>query len=102
MAKKRVKPEGQWGVPFKTKTGKDITLLNPQEKRTKFYNERLNNCHFTNDKKCKVDKNGQPIPLTDKQVAYRVGYEAAIKEQNKLYRATHKNYVSKHPENIKK
>ncbi len=96
MAKKNT-----WGTKVTTQKGKKITLLNPQEKRQKFFQERLTNTHLTNDMICKTDKAGNCKPLTDTEAAYRSGYERAIKDQNRLYRAKHPKYVSKYPENIK-
>jgi hypothetical protein len=90
----------KWGTQVTTKTGKTVTLLNPQEKAQKFFKERTdypdgNGVHLTNNLEVKTSE-GCPIPLTDTEKSYRVGYENAVKDMNKLYRATHPEYKSKY------
>ena len=74
-------------VTIKTKKGKDVTLLNPSEKGTKCADELRSGIRQTNDGHIKLDKFGNPIPLTDTEKAWRSGYLQAQKDSAKCYNA---------------
>ena len=78
-------------VPYKTKKGKCITLLNPFEKGKKYYLEQMANVRTTNDGEIKND--GQP--LTSEQRAYRAGYLAAQKDSRRAFKHKHPEYKNK-------
>lgn len=50
---------------FKTKKGKEVTLLNPSEKGRKFAEELRYGVRLTNDFSTKRDKDGNYLGLTD-------------------------------------
>lgn len=70
---------------FKSKKGKIITLLNPSEKAKKFAVEIKNSKHYTNDRKVKRDKKGNPLKLTKAQKSYRAGYLDSRKDSSKAW-----------------
>ena len=70
-----------------TRKGKRITLLNPAEKGRKAAAELRVGVHGTNDGQIKRDGNGNPIPLTDTEKAWRSGYLAARKDSADCYNA---------------
>ena len=72
---------------YKTKTGH--VLLNPQEKRSKAFNELKTGVKRTNDGKFKLDEKKKAIRLTKEERAYRSGYIAAQNDSAKAYNATH-------------
>ncbi|MDE6402020.1 MAG: hypothetical protein K2L54_05335 [Clostridiales bacterium] len=72
---------------YKTKNGKEITLLNPAEKGKKAALELKHGCHLTNDFVVKGDKNGNPIPLTDTEKAWRSGLLSARRDSANCYNA---------------
>lgn len=72
---------------WKTKTGKEIILLNPAEKGKKAAAELKAGIHFTNDGQVKLDKSGKPIPLTDTQKSWRSGLLSARKDSARCYKA---------------
>lgn len=82
-------------VVVKSKRGKDVTLLNPNEKGNKAYAELAYGVHMTNDGRVKTDKAGNATELTDTERAYRSGYLAAQKDSRKAFRANNPNYKSK-------
>lgn len=69
---------------------KDITLLNPQEKRKKYFEELKTGFKQTNSGEVKKDKDGKKIPLTEKEKSFRVGFIAAQNDSAKAYKAKHK------------
>lgn len=73
---------------IKTKRGREITLLNPHEKGTKYFDELTNDVRLTNDQSIKFDKFGQPTRLTKTEKAWRSGYLAAQRDSRKCYNAT--------------
>lgn len=77
-------------VVVKTRRGKDVTLLNPSERGSKFANELRNNCKQTNDGRFKVNRHGQCIELTDAERAYRAGYLAAQKDSANAFKHNRK------------
>lgn len=72
-------------VVVKSRSGKDIRLLNPAEKSNKFAYELKTGMHFTNFGDVKTDRNGKPLRLTKNQRAYRVGYLGARKDNSKCF-----------------
>lgn len=79
----------------KTRKGNKITLLNPQEKREKFFDELSNGIHLTNDKKIKMSKKGKPVRLTNTEKAWRSGYIQAQNDSAKCFKSRKKNYNKK-------
>ena len=77
-------------VVVKSRKGKKVTLLNPSEKSTKYAMELKNNIRLTNNCECK-DCSG----LTETQKAYRSGYLAAQKDNQKAFKSKHPNYKRK-------
>ena len=77
-------------VVAKSRKGKNVTLLNPSEKTTKYAIELKNNIRLTNNGECK-DCSG----LTKTQRAYRGGYLAAQKDNQKAFKSKHPNYKRK-------
>ena len=73
---------------YKTKTGH--TLLNPQEKRNKAFEELRTGFKKTNDGRFKTDDNRKVIRLTNEERAYRSGYIAAQNDSAKAYNSKHK------------
>ena len=78
-------------VPYKTKRGKTITLLNPYEKGKKYYLEQMANVRTTNTGEIKDDGK----PLTSEQRAYRAGYLAAQKDSRKAFKHSNPGYKNK-------
>ena len=74
-------------VTVKNRRGKKVVLLNPQEKRNKFFDELSNNVALTNDNHLKTKRNGKPKRLTDAQKAYRSGYIQAQNDSAACYKA---------------
>lgn len=75
---------------FKTKKGKNVTLLNPSEKGGKFARELKSGIGETNLGEVKTHKNGKPKKLSDTQKSYRSGYLQARKDSAAAYKAKHK------------
>ncbi len=71
----------------KSKTGKEITLLNPAEKSRKYSAELKAGIRATNNHEVKRDKNGKKLTLTKSQRAWRVGYITARKDNAKAYKS---------------
>jgi len=69
------------------KTGKTITLLNPNEKGRKAAYELKHGIKYTNAGQPKVNKLGEIIVLNKTERAYRAGYLAARKDSGKAYKA---------------
>lgn len=74
-------------VKVKTRKGKTITLLNPQEKRDKYFKELKTGVARTNTGKVKYTKNGKPKKLSGKQKSYRVGYIGAQNDSAACFKA---------------
>ena len=74
-------------VTVKNRRGKKVVLLNPQEKRNKYFDELANDVALTNNKHLKTKRNGKPKRLTDAQKAYRSGYIQAQNDSAKCYKA---------------
>ncbi len=74
-------------VVVTNKKGKQVTLLNPSEKGRKCAAELRAGIHATNNQKIKKDKNGNSIPLTDTEKAWRSGYLAARKDSANCWNA---------------
>ena len=87
--------------PYKTKKGKDITLLTPSEKGAKFAHELRTGERVTNAGEQKLDENGKPIKIGKKTArdlqarAYRAGYLDAQKDSAKAFKKKNPNYVRK-------
>lgn len=73
-------------VTVKTKDGKDKILLNPQEKRDKYYQELALGEKITNNYEPKNQR------LNDVSRAYRAGYLAAQNESAKIFKKKHPKY----------
>lgn len=70
----------------KRKSGHDVTLLNPQEKKAKAYKELEYGFGFTNDGEMKLTKDGSSVKTLSKgQRAYRSGLIAGITCCQKAY-----------------
>lgn len=70
-----------------TRTGH--TLLNPSEKREKYFVELMQGVKRTNNGSFKLDENKKAIHLTPEQRAYRSGYIAAQNDSAKCYNSKH-------------
>lgn len=79
-----------------TSSGKEITLLNPNEKAAKAAKELTTNCHFTNDGDTKKTEFGGIKVLTSQERAYRMGYLAARRDSADVHLA------KTNPEKLKK
>lgn len=73
-------------VLVETRKGKKIFLLNPSEKAGKFASELKHGIRFTNAGEMKVDRNDNPLTLTDEQRAYRSGYLQSRQDSAKVYK----------------
>lgn len=88
-------------TPYKTKKGKDITLLTPSEKGFKFAREIKTGERLTNAGQPKLDENGKPIKIGKKTTrdlqarAYRAGYLDAQKDSAKAFKKKNPNYIRK-------
>ncbi len=71
----------------KSKSGKDVVLLNPSEKGGKFARELKEGFHRTNDGHYKLDDNGKGLKLDKTARAYRSGYLDARKDSAAAYKA---------------
>ena len=75
------------------KTGEtsQVTLLNPHGKGAKYAAELRRDEHLTNEGRVKRyqsgKKQGQPVPLSDVQRAFRSGYLQAQSDSAKAYKA---------------
>ena len=78
------------------RTGKEIYLLNPSEKGTKYALELKHNRAITNNLKRKMDpKTGHQQQLSREQRAFRSGYLQARKDSAKAYKSMHPRYKRK-------
>ena len=73
-------------VTVKNRKGKNVTLLNPSEKASKFAGELSTGIRKTNDGRYKADKNGD-VGLSKVQRAYRSGYLDARKDNASAWKA---------------
>ena len=69
--------------------GMNKVLLNPQEKRNKFFAELKGGTAITNLGEVKKHKNGRKKTLTKEQRAYRSGYIQAQNDSAACYNAKH-------------
>lgn len=81
------KVKSPWGdkksvTVVKSKTGKDVTLLNPSQKAAKMAVELKGNVKLTNSRSAVKSDAG----LTDAERSYRAGYLAARKDSAKVYK----------------
>lgn len=74
-------------VVVKSRSGKNVTLLNPAEKGAKYSAELRANVRCTNDHRVKKDKNGKKLGLSKAQRAYRAGYLTARSDSAKAYKS---------------
>ena len=82
-------------VVVKNKNGKDVTLLNPNEKVQKALVELKYGVHLTNNGHEKRDKNGNVIPLTSEERAYRAGQVSMASDSQKAFKHKHPRYKRK-------
>ena len=66
-----------------------VTLLNPHEKRQKYFGELQSGVAITNDGEFKRDERGNKKKLTKQQRAYRAGYIQAQNDSVACYNAKH-------------
>ena len=78
-------------VIVKNHRGKEVVLLNPQEKRNKYFCELKHGVKCTNAGECKI-RNGKNVKLKDTERAYRSGYLAAQKDSAKAFKSRYPNY----------
>ena len=71
----------------KTKTGKNVTLLNPAERSRKYAAELKSGVRLTNDGVVKVDKKGNYMGLNCCQRAFRSGVLNERQQSAKAYNA---------------
>ena len=71
-------------------TGNGSVLLNPSEKRDKFFKELKQGVKRTNDGKFKLTKDKKAMRLTKEERAYRSGYIQAQNDSVKCYNAKKK------------
>lgn len=84
--KKNGKPSKD-GTVVTFKDGTKTTLLNPSGKGKKFAFELSTGTRVTNGGDFKKDDNGNEIPLSGEQRAFRSGYLTAQKDNAKAYKA---------------
>lgn len=82
-------------VLVRNRKGKQVTLLNPSEKATKYAHEMAFGIKYTNNGEEKLNRKGQPKRLTDLQRSYRAGYLAHQKDSNRAFKSKHPNYKRK-------
>lgn len=82
-------------VVVKSKSGKNVTLLNPAEKGKKYAAELKAKVRCTNDHHIKRDKNGKKLGLSKAQRAYRAGYLTARSDSAKAYNSNRKKRKSR-------
>ncbi len=74
-------------VVVTNKRGKQVTLLNPSEKGSKFACELKTDIRYTNDGLIKTDDRNNYMHLSPEQRAYRAGYLDAQKDSAKCFNA---------------
>ena len=77
----------QSGVTVTFNDCTSVTLLNPSGKGEKYANELRDGKRYTNDGQVKLDKNGNEMPLTAEQRAYRSAYLQALSDSAKAHNA---------------
>lgn len=82
-------------VIVRNKNGKEVVLLSPSEKYTKYMDELQNGCKQTNGGRIKYGKNSKPVRLTQQERAWRSGYVSAIVDSSKAFKSKHPNYKAK-------
>ncbi|MCM1556217.1 MAG: hypothetical protein NC087_01645 [Anaeroplasma bactoclasticum] len=75
---------------FGVKKGKQVCLLNPNEKGKKYSTELKSNTKQTNAGTIKKDSTGKPLKLTEKERMFRVGYLNARKDNANAFKAKQK------------
>lgn len=75
---------------IKRKNGKEVTLLNPSEKGSKFASELKRGFKLTNSGSFKLDNDKKGIRLNDKERAYRSGYLDARKDSANCWKSQKK------------
>ena len=73
-------------VVVRNKKGKQIRLMNPNQKAMKYAEELKNNMHFTNFGEVKTTKSGKIKRLNDNQKSWRSGYLTARKDNARAYK----------------
>lgn len=71
----------------RNRNGKQVVLLDPQEKRDKYFAELKAKTKMTANGVKKVDSKGKPMKLKEREIGYRLGYIAAQNESAKIYNA---------------
>ena len=71
----------------RNRKGKQVVLLDPQEKRDKYFAELKCKQKLTANGKKKVDSKGKPMKLKEREIGYRLGFIAAQNESAKIYNA---------------
>lgn len=87
---KRIKKNGEREVIGSVLTNNDgevRVVLNPAGKAAKFAMELKTGKRYTNGGKVKVDWEGKPLPLTEKQRRFRVGYLQSRKDNANAFKA---------------
>lgn len=82
-------------VVVRNRRGKNVTLLNPSEKASKYATELAYDVALTNDGVQKLDRKGQQKRLKTEQRAYRSGYLQARKDSSKAFKHNNPNYKRK-------
>lgn len=72
------------------RSGKQVTLLNPNEKAKKFLGELKSKTKQTAQGVTKLDEKGKPIRLKEREIGYRVGYLAARQESARIFNSKKK------------
>ena len=89
-------------VLWRTRKGKQITLLNPAEKGRKAAAELKMGIKLTNDGVVKTDKYGNAQQLTDAERAWRSGYLTSRSDGAKCYNAKQAKKAAKRAESAAK
>ena len=74
-------------VIVRNRKGKQVTLLNPQELRDKFFAELNCGQKLTAKGKKKLDAKGKPMKLKEREIGFRVGFIASQNMSAKIYNA---------------
>ena len=75
--------------------GTVVTLLNPHLKNKKYFKENKKGIKYTNAGKVKKNENGKAIKLSDTEKAWRSGYNKAMSDSAKCYKAIKKKKANK-------
>lgn len=79
----------------KNKNGKDVTLLNPNEKVAKAVKELKTGVRYTNNNELKLDENGKKQKLRAEQKAYRAGMISQASDSQKAWKNANPDYKRK-------